>query len=611
MAQNIKTIKYFHRKFVQEEQTAPEDVKEAFATFAEGGDTMSAGQLREFVDKVQCQPQYTVEECERIMETFLRSRRDESDNDENNKKKKKGGDGDGNDNGGCCFTLEEFFQFLYFDEFNAPLSPEVHHDMDAPLSHYFINTGHNSYLTGNQLSSDCSEVPIIQALNKGVRVIELDLWPNSNKTDIDVVHGRTLTAPVSLYKCLVAIKDNAFVASEYPVIITLEDHLTKDLQALAAEVTNEIFGDLLYYPPEDAMDEFPSPESLKGRILISTKPPPVDELRDTFSKRLIKDGKESERESADEALSPPPSIGSDVDACDRYNASSDRECEEELTPSSEIHSGVIHYKRMITIHAGKPKGHIKDSLSVDGKVKRLSLSEQEIERASSSYGDDLISFTQRNILRVYPKGTRVNSSNFRPHIGWLYGAQMVAMNMQGYGKSLWHAQGLFRANGGSGYVKKPPLLMNKNDDGQSNIFNPKTPYPTSRIMKVKIYMGTGWISNFSKTHFDTFSPPDFYIKVSIHGVQYDKARHRTRVISDNWFPVWEEEFEIPLKVPSLALVLIEAREYDKHEKDDFGGQTCFPVDEIRPGFRSVPLYDEKGNKYSHVKLLLRFQFQHI
>ena len=61
--------------------------------------------------------------------------------------------------------------------------------MDSPLAHYFLYTGHNSYLTGNQLSSDSSSKPIIKALRRGVRVIELDLWPNSEKNDVEVCHG--------------------------------------------------------------------------------------------------------------------------------------------------------------------------------------------------------------------------------------------------------------------------------------------------------------------------------------------------------------------------------------------------------------------------------------
>lgn len=48
--------------------------------------------------------------------------------------------------------------------------------------------------------------------------------------------SRTLTTPVELIKCLKSIKEHAFVASEYPVVITLEDHLTPDLQAKVAEV---------------------------------------------------------------------------------------------------------------------------------------------------------------------------------------------------------------------------------------------------------------------------------------------------------------------------------------------------------------------------------------
>jgi phosphatidylinositol phospholipase C delta len=44
------------------------------------------------------------------------------------------------------------------------------------------------------------------------------------------------------------------------------------------------------------------------------------------------------------------------------------------------------------------------------------------------------------------------------------------------------------------------------------------------------------------------------------------------------------------------------------EKDDFGGQTCLPVWELRSGIRAIPLHSRKGDKYNNVKLLMRFEF---
>lgn len=99
-------------------------------------------------------------------------------------------------------ALDDFHRYLFSHDLNPPTRPpRVHHDMSRPLSHYFVYTGHNSYLTGNQLSSDCSDVPIVKALQRGVRVIELDMWPNSAKDDINILHGRHANASSRSSSC--------------------------------------------------------------------------------------------------------------------------------------------------------------------------------------------------------------------------------------------------------------------------------------------------------------------------------------------------------------------------------------------------------------------------
>jgi len=50
-------------------------------------------------------------------------------------------------------------------------------------------------------------------------------------------------------------------------------------------MASEILGEILYCPQTDSLTEFPSPESLRNRIIISTKPPKENQQSDNISKR--------------------------------------------------------------------------------------------------------------------------------------------------------------------------------------------------------------------------------------------------------------------------------------------------------------------------------------
>ena len=53
------------------------------------------------------------------------------------------------------------------------------------------------------------------------------------------------------------------------------------------------------------------------------------------------------------------------------------------------------YKRLIAIRAGKPKGGLEECLKVDpDKVRRLSLSEPQLEKAAETHGKEIVRYKQ-------------------------------------------------------------------------------------------------------------------------------------------------------------------------------------------------------------------------
>uniref|UniRef100_A0A8C8SCI3 Phosphoinositide phospholipase C n=1 Tax=Pelusios castaneus TaxID=367368 RepID=A0A8C8SCI3_9SAUR len=512
--------------------------------------------------------------------------------------------------------IEGFTSFMRStacDIFN-PLHCEVHQDMDQPLCNYYIASSHNTYLTGDQLLSQSKVEMYARVLQDGCRCVEVDCWDGPDGEPV-VHHGYTLTSKILFRDVMEAINKNAFVKNEFPVILSIENHYSKQL---------------------------PSPQSLKGKILVKGKKLPYNLGADA------EEGEVSDEDSADEIEDDcklklcysngttehqmESFIRKKLESLIKESQIRDKEDPDSFTVRALLkatHEGLnVNLKQNQDTKESGKKFHSRSLMGNFGKHKVgrtavfdaccfsklcrdlsdlvvytnsvaaqdivddgtmgnvLSFSETRAHQIVQQKSEQFMLYNQKQLTRIYPSAYRIDSSNFNPVPYWSAGCQLVALNYQSDGRMMQVNQAKFRMNGNCGYVLKPQQMCKGTFSPYSG--DPLPANPKKQLI-LKVISGQQLPKPPDSVLGDRGEIIDPFVEVEIIGLPVDCCKDQTRVVDDNGFnPVWEETLTFTIHMPEIALVRFLVWDHDPIGRD-FVGQRTVAFSSLVPGYRHVYL----------------------
>ncbi|KAL4623950.1 1-phosphatidylinositol 4,5-bisphosphate phosphodiesterase beta-1-like isoform X2 [Arapaima gigas] len=490
-------------------------------------------------------------------------------------------------------SVDGFAAYLLGDE-NGVIPPEKldqSEDMSFPLSHYFINSSHNTYLSAGQLAGNSSVEMYRQVLLSGCRCVELDCWKGRTAEEEPVItHGFTMTSEISFKEVIEAIAECAFKTSPFPVILSFENHVdSPKQQAKMAEYCRSIFGDALLtetlekYPLESGAP-LPSPQELMGKILVKNKK--SHKPSDGSAKKKLAEQASNACSDTSSVLEPSSPNTGDVEAESDDDDDDDEDCKKSMDEgtagreavATEEMSTLVNYIQPTKFHSFEVSKKINRSYQMSSFVETKAL--EHLTKTPVEF----VEYNKSQLSRIYPKGTRVDSSNYMPQVFWNAGCQLVALNFQTIDLPMQLNLGMYEYNGKSGYRLKPEFMRRPDKH-----FDPFTETTVDGIvantLSVKIISG----------QFLTDKKVGTYAEIDMFGLPADTRRKafKTKTSQGNAVnPVWDEEPIVFKKVvlPTLASLRLAVFE----EGGKFIGHRIIPVSAIRPGYRYIGLRNEKN-----------------